>query len=453
MRVCGEGGAAACWVSEGFKRSRAVRRWGIFLKTERYGLYGIADFPKAEYERRLQTTKELMRERGVDGLLMTSEENVAYFSGYRSTLAGYVKEASPATLILPATGSPSLIVDVSMRGNAEAMCALDDMIFLGWDGLGKLTHRSFPTDYVKTTLRTIDSKGLTDKTIGLELDRAMRVASSLSHLEAIKKALRQATFVDAGQLIWEARMVKSSLELEHMKTSCEMTCRAFQFAFESLKEGMTERELARAVYTGMLQAGCEDTPVKMWLNLRAGWDRYAMPDSRPTDRAFKRGDTLVVDGGTYYRGYFSDMTRIACFGNPSKEQRQMFDVARQAEQVGIDNLRAGAHVSDVHASVMNFIAESGYEKHQMYEGIGHGIGLDFHEPPYLRSYPRNAGFVLKAGMVVTMEPTIYDVPVIGGILEGDIRPAGGVFFVEDVVHVTNGKPEALSSFEKDLYVV
>ena len=404
-----------------------------------------------EYEHRVERAQKLMHEHDIDVLLLISEENVNYFSGYRTTCAqAFIKDYPPSILILPANGSPCLILSISMRGNAEAMSSVDDLRFLGWDGLENLTNLIFPKDIVKTTVRTIESEGLSNKTIGLELDRSMRVAISQNDFEGIKKGLPEATFVDAGQLIWEVRMVKSSLEVQHLRRSCEIACKGFRVGLESLKEGMSEKEFARAIYRGMLDAGCEDTPLQMWLNVKAGWDRYTMSDTRPTNRTFKKGDIVVLDGGTRYRGYFSDIARVACVGKPSKKQTEIYNIARQAQEIGIDNLRPGVHVRQVYASVMTFIKESGYNKYQMYEGIGHGIGLDFHEPPYFNS---KSDVVLRPGMVVTVEPCMYDRPVIKGILEGDIMPAEGLFFIEDMVLVTDGKPEILSPLRKDLFVV
>lgn len=419
--------------------------------TDKFGQYGIADFPKEEYRQRIDRVQKLMSKHGMHAMLITSEENVTYFSGFRTTIGGYIKESWPNTLIVPASGSPCLVLGLSMRANAQAMSSIDDMQFLGWDGLEKLTDLSFSEDYAKTIVRVVESKDLIDKTIGLELNHAMRIGSSQTDLEHVKNALPNANFVDAGSLIWELRMVKSRLELEHVRKSCEITCRGFRAGLESLEEGMTEREFARIIYRTMIDAGCEDAPVKMWLNLRGGSDRYAMLDSRPTDRAFKKGDIVVLDGGSCYRGYFSNITRMACIGTPSKKQKEMYDIAQHAQEIGIESLRADVPVGKVYASVMDFIRESRYEKYQMYDTMGHGVGLDFHEPPYVNS---KSDIILKSGMLLTMEPCLYDVPVVKAILGESDSPGEGVFFVEDEVVITDSKPEILSSaLEKTLYVV
>lgn len=417
---------------------------------DKFGQYGIADFPKEEYRQRIDRVQKLMAKHGMHAMLITSEENVSYFSGFRTTIGGYIKESLPNTLIVPASGSPCLVLGLSMRANAQGMSSIDDVQFLGWEGVEKLTDSKFPEEYAETIVGVVESKDLRNKTIGLELNHAMRIGSSQDDFEHVKKALPNANFVDAGPLIWELRMVKSSLELEHVKKACDITCRGFRAGFESLKAGMTEREFARIIYRSMIDAGCEDTPVKMWLNLRAGSDRYAMLDSRPTDRSFKKGDIVVLDGGLCYRGYFSNITRIACIGTPSKRQKELYDIAQHAEEIGIESLRAGVSVREVYDSVMDFIRTSGYGRYQMYDTMGHGVGLDFHEPPYVNS---KSAIVLESGMLVTMEPCLYDVPVVKTILGESDSPGEGVFFVEDEIVITNSKPEILSSaLERVLYV-
>jgi len=420
------------------------------MKIDRYGLYGMADFPKSEYEGRIKRAQKAMHERRIDGLLITSEENVYYFSGYRTT-AGFIKDYAPCVIILPAQGSPRSILSIAMRGNAEAMSSVSDVCYLGWEGLERLTDLRFSTGFVETIIKEIEPEGLGSQTIGVELNQSMRMGVSAKDFESIKSALSKATFVDAGPLIWELRMVKSSLEVQHLKRACDMACKGFQIGFKSLREGMSEREFARAVYIGMLDAGCEDNPVKMTLNTRAGLDRYAWCEARPSERIIKKGDIVILDnGGMLYRGYWADIARFACVGEPSKNQKELCDIAREAQEVGIDNLRPGVPVSQVYAKVMDFIKKSGYERYQMYEDAGHGIGLDIHEPPH---FNYRSDVILRPGMVVTMEPTIYDIPVIKGILEGSINPAEGLFFLEDEVLITDSKPEILSPLDRSMHIV
>lgn len=413
----------------------------------RYGIYELADLPWSEYEHRIMSAQRLMLNRGIDGLLLVTEENVNYFSGYRTTTGAFTKDYTPAILLIPVKGTASLFLSISMRGNAEAMTQLDNVQYVGWDGLENLTMVRFPHDVIETTLNTIKSAGM--KTIGVEYDNYMRVAISQTDLTKIESGIQGSNVIDCGPLIWELRTIKSPKEIGLLLRCCEITCRGFDAGFTALKEGMTERKFARAVYIGMLEAGGEDTPLKMWLNTKGGRDRYFVSDARPSMKRLRKGDVVVLDGGTCYRGYYSDITRMASIGKPSKKQQELFRVAREAQEIGVDALRAGEKLGDVYELVVSWVRKEGYSKHQMYEGIGHGIGLDFHEPPFINSISE---VVLQPGMVLTMEPCLYDLPVIRSTLEGAKGGGEGLFFVEDMVLVTRGKPRVLSSMERDLVI-
>ena len=170
----------------------------------------------------------------------------------------------------------------------------------------------------------------------------MHVAASLEFLDELRSKFPRTKYSDAAALIWSCRKIKSKLEIDYMTKSCEITCASFGMAFSKTKEGMTEKEVAREVYKGMLDGGGEDMPLKMFLNIRAGPERYSMCDTRPTERRLRRGDILLLDGGLRYRGYFSDLTRLLCVGSPTPRQRELFEAAREAEELGIRELKPGA---------------------------------------------------------------------------------------------------------------
>ena len=158
---------------------------------------------------------------------------------------------------------------------------------------------------------------------------------------------------------------------------------------------------------------------------------------------------MLLDGGLRYRGYFSDITRLLCVGNPTPEQRDLFDSAREAEELGVREMKAGVRTSDLWNTVMDKIKSDGRIKNSLYEGIGHGIGLDIHEPSKIRP---GVADVLEDGMVLTMEPCLYDDPVVKEILSGVSGRGRGVFFVEDEVLVTKSGNRVLSPMSRELYV-
>jgi len=407
-----------------------------------FGSYGLKDFPKNEYKSRWEKAKKLMEEKHIDALLLTQDENVNYFSGFRYTW--YIEVSYRNFLILPLDGEPTLVTPVSMRGNVEAMTWMENVTYFGKDLGGD------PAEIVAEVLK---KQGLSNKVIGTEIDHSMRIWVSQRDFEAIRRGLPKAEFVDASKLIWKLRTIKSPLEIEYTKRSVEISCKAFEKGFESLKEGMSECEFAKIIFKAMLDEGADLGPIKAGLNCRAGSERYTQYNARPSNRRFKKGDIVICDGGTTYMGYYSDITRLACIGKPSKKQREMFDIAREAEEVAVKAIRPEVKVSDVCAVALDVIKNGGFGEHLLSEGVGHGLGLEIHEPPWLelRSEER-----LQPGMIITVEPCIYDTPTVNFLkLKGGKYSIGGegVFFVEDNILVTESGHENLSPLSKDLWIV
>ena len=420
-----------------------------------YGKFGISDFPKFEHENRVRKVQALMREKGIDCILLTCETNIGYFSGYRGSASVESVDYSPAFLVLSQEKPPTLITYVSSRGNAEAMLAVGSAEYVYWDLAAALLKEpnKNETGILNAVTKSIKNSLNPDngKTIGIELGRGLHMGTSQETIDLLRKEFSKAKIVDASEIIWACRKTKSQLEVEYLQRSAEITFTAYERAFSKAREGMSEREIARDVYRGILDEGGEDMPLKMFLNIRAGPERYTMCDTRPTDRKLRRGDILILDGGFKYRGYFSDVTRLLCVGNPSPKQRELFETARGAEELGVREMKAGVKAGDVWDIVMAFIRESEHLKYSLYEGVGHGIGLDIHEPPRIAS---NSADVLEPGMVLTMEPCLYDEPVVNGILSGEGGINGeGVFFVEDEVIITTTGNTLLGKMSRDLYIV
>jgi len=389
-----------------------------------------------------------MSQYNLDALLLTEEENLTYFSGLRKVLPNLSKARVYQTyfLILPRGAAPVLILPLQMRGNAEAMTWIDDVRF-SVAGLAAMK----PVDVLRLTVETMEEMNLADKAIGMEFGDLTRLDLSQNDFEAVKRGLPKARLVDCSELIWRLRMVKSPGEIECIRRASAMTCKAMEATLGSMKEGMTEREIARAFYKMLLDEGCEDTPLKAFISIRAGPTRYGMWDSRPSDTKIKRGDIIVLDGGTNFKGYSSDMIRLASVGKPSKKQQEMFEVALRAQEAAIQAVRSGTTCGEVYNSAAKVAEKAGYLKSLYATGCGHGIGLLVHEPP---SLAKGSKVRLEPGMVLCVEPAFYDDKSLAYIHRGG-RGKGehGVFMVEDTVAVTQTGHESLTPIDKSLRTV
>jgi Xaa-Pro aminopeptidase len=183
-----------------------------------------------------------------------------------------------------------------------------------------------------------------------------------------------------------------------------------------LREGITERELALELELAMRRTGADDAA---FATIAAFGEQAAEPHHDPTDRPLRAGDVVKVDFGALAAGYHSDMTRTVAFGDPDPRLCEIRDVVAAAQTAGIAAVRPGASVAEVDGAARSVIEAAGHGA-SFPHGLGHGVGLEIHEAPFLRW---DLDEVLEPGMVVTIEPGVY-IPELGGVR------------IEDMVEVT-----------------
>jgi Xaa-Pro aminopeptidase len=388
-----------------------------------------ADFPTNEYETRCKKAQNVMEDKNIDVLLLGGIENVTYFSGFRRTT---MSKRRGYFTILPKNDSPILILPAGEKNKAEEMSWLypDNVRYFG--GAYSIKQEDPNEIVVKEIKSLISEKG----NVGLELDdpwAPMRVDISLADYEIIRSQLSMMKLVDCGGLLWELRMIKSPREIQCLTEACKITYQAFKVAFESMREGMTERELLQIAYLEMIKLGGFDDPLFAFLHIRSGPERQRIGDPRPTDKKIKKGDLVGFDGGAACKGYFADMIRLGCI-SPSTKQQEMFNVAAQACDKGVEMLVPGTPIKDVVSEALNVIKKAGYEKHIPFTVVGHGIGLDIHEPPVL-DFPHGDALV-QEGMVLAIEPFF--------------KLEEGSYAQEDNLVVTKSGPKNLTPLKKTL---
>jgi Xaa-Pro aminopeptidase len=196
-----------------------------------------------------------------------------------------------------------------------------------------------------------------------------------------------------------------------------------------LRAGITERQLARDMETAMLDAGADD---RSFDPIVAFGEHAAEPHHHPTDRELAPGDVVKLDFGALAEGYHADMTRTIAFGEPDPRVREIREVVAAANRAGTDAVRPGATTVEVDAAARTIVADAGYAD-AFPHGLGHGVGLEIHEDPFLRWH---TAIELEQGMVVTIEPGVY-IPGLGGVR------------IEDMVEVTadGGRPMPRSTKE------
>ena len=227
--------------------------------------------------------------------------------------------------------------------------------------------------------------------------------------------------IDPG-VIAKVRSTKSPEEVDAMRTASEDTGRIYPLIAKHLQTGVSELELGRQVLGELKAAGL--MPVG---DLIQGGENASVPHRPAGPRLFRNGDAVIVDFVCRHQGYLGDLTRTCVIGAPSEDIKRAYRVVRDAQRTAIDFIRPGVACEDVDAVARAVIDSAGFGEYFSHR-LGHGIGLDVHEPPYLvQGNPQR----LEVGMCMTIEPGIY-VPGCFGIR------------IEDVVAVTPDGCEVLS---------
>ncbi|HEX6067269.1 MAG TPA: aminopeptidase P family protein [Nitrososphaera sp.] len=237
---------------------------------------------------------------------------------------------------------------------------------------------------------------------------------------------------------FQTRRIKDDAEIKIITRVSHILDRLYEICADVIKVGMSERDLqARLIFEAM-EMGANPPSYKSTLNplIIAGGPNGALPHAEVTGRRFRKKDMIVVDLTLRHRGYIADATRTFALGRPTEEMRRVYEIVRESQKAGLNAARAGTTTGQVDEACRDVIRGQGFEKYFIHS-TGHGIGLDVHEPPWLRP---NSDEVLKERMAVTVEPGIYLAGKFG------VR-------IEDSIIITAGRPKVLNRYTKELVVL
>jgi Xaa-Pro dipeptidase len=404
---------------------RGVRTTRVWAELPDYPKF--LDFPESEYKRRHEAAKTLMSERRIDALLITTKENLIYFTGYRTDL--YDSKFRPFICILPCSGEPVMLVpDLERWGCVQSTWIKDVRHY------GLFLDASYK-DAISATVDILKNIGLGKGTIGTEIGPATRIGMSLSEFEKLKVSVPDIKFVDPADLVWRIRSIKTEEEIGRVKKACQITEKAIAAAWGMLKEAVSERELASVIYQTMIAEGADELGA---LVTRSGFARLNMLNPPPSDYRIKHGDLVLLDLGAVYRDYWSDMTRMAILGQPSQSVKDTYKIVTRAQEEAMKTIREGVKAKDVDAAATRVFKDTNTTQWMLHR-TGHSVGLDVHELPSLGPFDETT---LQEGMILTVEPGLYPLMYTGGI---------GNFLVEDMVVVRKNGYDLLTVSSRDLY--
>jgi len=224
---------------------------------------------------------------------------------------------------------------------------------------------------------------------------------SVEGYRSLIKGLRgQAKLKTQSDLLWELRRVKDEKELELMRKAADLTSIGMKTAYETIRPGIKEVEVAAEIEYAMRRRGGWGTAFETSVASAA---HSAFPHGGCTDREIRKGDLVVVDIGATYHHYCSDMTRTMVAGKSSDKQTKLYEIVKKAQFKAFEAIKPKAKAKEIDTVARNVITKAGYGEYFVH-GLGHGVGLEVHEPPTLNPESKD---VLTVGNVVSNEPGIY----------------------------------------------
>lgn len=259
-------------------------------------------------------------------------------------------------------------------------------------------------------------------------------AEGLTHGEwsRIAAAAPATELHDADPEIGALRLLKSTAEIDAIERACALGDRCLEHLLGFIRPGKAERDVAWELERFFRANGAEGLAFDPIVLAGA---RASMPHGRPSDARIEQGNVLLLDFGCVVDGYHSDMTRTLFIGEVPDEIHGYHRAVREAQRLAIDALTPGVNGQEIDALARRRIAEDGVEPYG--HGLGHGIGLETHEPPRLR---RTEAFTLEAGMVFSVEPGIY-------------RPGVTGIRIEDIVALGEDGPRLLTRSPREALVI
>jgi Xaa-Pro dipeptidase len=358
---------------------------------------------------RQEKARQLMRENNLSAILLTPGTSLAYFTGIR-----WEGGERLFAMVLPAKGEAFYVSPAFEEGRAREQIAQSP------DG-GNPDLRVWQEDEspYSRVAQGLNDRGIASGTIGVE--ETVKFVFS----DNLKKAAASATFTSATPVTAGCRMIKSPHEIDLMRLASKVTLAAYEATYRSMKMGMTQRDVE-----DMLEAAHRKLGFEGGADVQVG-EFSAFPHGSVKPQGIREGTIVLIDGGCSVEGYASDITRTFVLGKaPDKtkdKMKQVFDIVHRAQSAALAAGKPGVEASSVDAAARQVIADAGYGPDYKFftHRLGHGMGMDGHEWPYL---VRGNSTKLEPEMTFSDEPGIY------------IRGEFGIR-LEDDMHITEGGAE------------
>ncbi|UOY93962.1 Xaa-Pro peptidase family protein [Ectobacillus sp. JY-23] len=351
---------------------------------------------------KLLQLRSLFANKEIDGLLITSQYNRTYMTGFTGS----------AGVALITNDRAIFITDFRYVEQAQNQAV----------GYEIVQHTGTLVEEVAKQVKQLGIQKL-----GFEQD-ALTYASFKLYETTVEVDL-----VPTSGLVEKLRLLKTESEIKILKDAAQIADAAFTHILSFIRPGVTELAVSNELEFFMRKQGATSSSFDI---IVASGLRSALPHGVASEKVIQQGELITLDFGAYYKGYCSDITRTVAVGEPAADLKNIYDIVLEAQLRGVNGIKAGMTGREADALTRDYITEKGYGEY-FGHSTGHGIGMEVHEGPGLAF---RSEVVLEPGMVVTVEPGIY-VPGLGGVR------------IEDDVLVTEEGNEILTHSPKELIIL
>lgn len=344
--------------------------------------------------------KEINKQLGIEGLLISNGNNIRYVSGFAGDTGYlYISEKRHA-----------IITDFRYTYQAEKEAVGYEIITIGDGGYEEIIEELLRSDNINR--------------LGFESKDML-----YSRYKELKDKLR-VELIPINDEVTSLRRIKTPQELEYIKKAEAIGDKVFEEILTYIKPGMTELMIAARIEYLLKLYGGQRTS---FAAIVASGVNSSMPHAVPSQKKVEVGDFVTMDFGCVYEGYCSDMTRTIVIGKASDRQKEIYNLVLKAQLAALELIRAGLKGRDVDKVARDIIYNGGFDG-SFGHGLGHSVGLFIHENPRLSPSEED---ILEPGMAITVEPGIY------------VRGFGGVR-IEDLVAITENGYENYTHSVKSL---
>jgi len=349
-------------------------------------------FSQSEFEQRAQKAQRMMIEENIDAILLTTEPNVRYFSGFLTQF--WQSPTRPWFLIVPREGELIAVIPEIGRAGMESTWVND---------IRTWASPCPENDGITLLAQALSEVKVRFGRIGMTLGQESHLRMPANNFRQMTEKISPTEIVDIALHLHKLKKIKSEAEIQKIEHICQITSEAFENLPSQVRIGETQRQICLKLRQDILERGGDNSPYLIAGSGSGGYDNIIMG---PTETVLENGHVLIIDTGSTFDGYFCDFDRNFAFGDLPEATRRAYETVYRATDVGIETARPGKTTTDVWQAMWSVLEKGGALGNSVGR-MGHGLGMELTEWP---SVMPGDDTLLEPGIVLTIEPGMSFAP-------------------------------------------